>query len=74
MHAPLPRRCLRTTGPTGATLRAIGFQKNVFNSDDRFAPQQNISCKTNIMTKFFGLGASKAGFHHESQDVDVYLR
>ena len=34
-----------------------------FNSDNRFAPQQNISCKMNIMTEIFGLGASKAGIH-----------
>ena len=34
-----------------------------FNSDRRFAPQQNISYKMNIMTDVFGLGVSKAGFH-----------
>ena len=44
-------------------METLGFQKMDFNSDDRFAPQQNISCKMNIMTNFFGLGVSKAGSH-----------
>ncbi len=46
-----------------AALEALGFEKMDFNSDNRFAPQQNISCKMNIMTEIFGLGASKAGIH-----------
>ena len=41
------------------TLEAPGFSKMDFNSDQRFAPQQNISSRMNIMTDFFGLGASK---------------
>ena len=44
-------------------LETLGFSKMDFNSDRRFAPQQNISYTMNIMTDFFGLGVSKAGFH-----------
>ena len=42
-----------------AALETPGFSKMDFNSDQRFAPQQNISSRMNIMTDFFGLGASK---------------
>ena len=42
-----------------------------FNSDRRFAPQQNISCKMNIMTDFFGLGVSKAGYHRRTLIISL---
>ena len=51
------------------SLEAPGFSKMDFNSDQRFAPQQNISSRMNIMTDFFWSGCFQGCFF--PRDVDV---